>query len=41
MVKYVSQILARGDVRDGLELATKDVDADVRGCARRALAGRL
>ena len=27
------------DVRDALELATKDIDADVRGYARRALAG--
>jgi HEAT repeat protein len=31
----------RPDVRDALELATKDSDADVRGYARRALAGRL
>ncbi len=31
----------RPDVRDALELATKDTDADVRGYARRALAGRL
>ncbi|GAB3866052.1 fumarate reductase/succinate dehydrogenase flavoprotein subunit [Nocardioides maradonensis] len=30
----------RADVRDGLETATKDVDADVRGYARRILAGR-
>ncbi|HJQ07758.1 MAG TPA: HEAT repeat domain-containing protein, partial [Nocardioides sp.] len=30
----------RADVRDGLEAATKDVDADVRGYARRILAGR-
>jgi succinate dehydrogenase/fumarate reductase flavoprotein subunit/HEAT repeat protein len=30
----------RPDVRHGLELATKDVDADVRGYARRILSGR-
>ncbi len=31
----------RQDVRDALEVATKDTDADVRGYARRQLAGRV
>ncbi len=32
---------SRTDVRDALEVATKDTDADVRGYARRQLASRL